>query len=666
MKKIIAALSICAIGAVTVCSMQDNVKAEEEEADFLPYQSLWNVNTGDMKALIVRVGFKDYPANESNPNYLAYDDKFLLSLFEGKEGGFGLPYNGLSEYLFNSSYGKLSMSVGSIIDIQLNNTLDSYYNEVYDYETYEEKGINFFLCPEFMEKLNEQIMLSDYDKDGDGYVDALYIWDMSGELGGIAAGRYNGYYVAVYLDASRKYEKDCLDLLIHETGHLLLGAYDYYLLGEGTIADEPRGYISDIGNIYLDGMYCDYDGWTKYQGGWLTADNVTTTSLKEGDEGTIFLTPYDSDIDFGKKLAVLYEKQSETSRDYIVVDYCGGLNNNQLDTDKRKEGFRFYKCEDNRVKDITYSYDEEGGMYTLFSDGDETEIEFPETGNKLKIYDIQTGDNPSFKYSFKKMDTINPPEIQEDPEVFKTIDYRVKVVDGKGNIITDDLEIYYEDITETGFVSTDSMGNNRCLVFIHDETTNSTDTLLRFESVPEGYKKLPDVKLHASAITDFLFEVTSDSENVRVSTDPTRNEIFITITLEEGTDNNNSLNEELTEPSEEQSETAINQINQQDESKSQEYSKDKTETKEQLESNTTKSPSSKPTTKQSETATPKSSGIVSKVSSISPKSQGVVATTNKTAPQTGDKSLTPLWITIAGTSAGVLATAVIAKRKKKI
>ena len=40
--------------------------------------------------------------------------------------------------------------------------------------------------------------------------------------------------------------------------------------------------------------------------------------------------------------------------------------------------------------------------------------------------------------------------------------------------------------------------------------------------------------------------------------------------------------------------------------------------------------------------------------------------TNKTSPQTGDKSLTPLWITIAGTSAGVLATAVIAKRKKKI
>lgn len=44
----------------------------------------------------------------------------------------------------------------------------------------------------------------------------------------------------------------------------------------------------------------------------------------------------------------------------------------------------------------------------------------------------------------------------------------------------------------------------------------------------------------------------------------------------------------------------------------------------------------------------------------------VVTPAAKMAPQTGDRSNIPLWLTIAGASAGVAATAIIAKRKKKI
>ena len=83
MKKIIAALSICAIGALTTLSLIDNVKAEEIEGIFIPdsSQDFLDVNRGLINALIVRVGFKDYPVNETNPNYLAYSDDFLLSLY---------------------------------------------------------------------------------------------------------------------------------------------------------------------------------------------------------------------------------------------------------------------------------------------------------------------------------------------------------------------------------------------------------------------------------------------------------------------------------------------------------------------------------------------------------------------------------------------------------
>ena len=75
--------------------------------------------------------------------------------------------------------------------------------------------------------------------------------------------------------------------------------------------------------------------------------------------------------------------------------------------------------------------------------------------------------------------------------------------------------------------------------------------------------------------------------------------------------------------------------------------------------------------KQSESITPKSYGILSMVSTaksqINNKSTNyVVAKANKPSPKTGDKFHSLMWLTIAGASAGVAATAIIAKRKKKI
>ena len=542
MKKIIAALSICAIGALTTLSLIDNVKAEEIEGIFIPdsSQDFLDVNRGLINALIVRVGFKDYPVNETNPNYLAYSDDFLLSLYEGKDDGFGLPYNGLSDFLYTSSYGKLTMKVGEIIDIQLENTLDSYYNNY----SGELKSINFYSCQEFIEKLNEQITISDYDANNDGRIDALYIWDISGKSNTVYSGERNGVYddvkdkfnayVAFFINEyHRKYEEYCLRLLIHETGHLLLSATDYYLLENAPPVYEES---ADIGSIYLGDNPCDYDGWTKYSGGWLTADNVSSITFQGDSTGVITLTPYDSDNADGKKLAILHD--APDSLKYIVVDYCGGKNNNGLDTNLRKEGFRFYKCaEVNVTEDIVYGHDNEGRLYQLFNDDDELEIEYPESGNRLKIYDIQTGDNPSFKYEYT----------------------------------------------------------------IADKNDND----------------------------------------------------------------NNTSNEERTEPSDERIETSTNNIGQQGGYISLEDSKGETETKEQTKSDTTKDTSIEFDVKQPETVNHKSYGNVSKLSSITPQAQGVVTATNKNTPQTGDKNNTPLWITIAGASAGVLTTAVIARKRKR-
>lgn len=554
-------------------------------------------------------------------------------------------------------------------------------------------SLKFTESKEFMEKLSKQINLSDYDSNGDGNIDALYVWDMSdgnhANADAWKATQYNevnsklGGYIALFLtEFERKYEEYCLYVLIHETGHLLLGATDYYLLGDGTIADTRVYDKADIGNVHLGESYCDYDGWSKYYGGWLTPDNVLTTTFGGDEEGMISLTPYDSDSDEGNKIAFLYDSLNYEKKSFILVDYCGGLNNNRLDNDLRKKGFRFYKgigysLIPPKILDIAYSYNEDGGVYQLFSDGDEAEIEFPETGNKLKIYDIQTGNNPSFKYSFDDISDIGANS--------KMVHYSIKIVDENGfQFESEDFSDPIEFVIENHPNSDDFYSSSNAEVikadFNHSDINYNSDAIKEFVTnvkltkVPEGYKTPSDIPLNFNngmltageidgcniVIDDSLepiYKITIMLEQEHISEDEKENN---TVTDDTGELNNNKDESANTE----ESSTTDEQAKPTEATKAQEDS-----TKE--ESDTIKSTSSKPTTKQPETATPKSSGTVSKVSRVTPKpnttqTQGIVAATNKAAPQTGDNSNTPLWITIAGASAGVLMTAVIAKRKKRI
>ena len=683
MKKIIAALSICAIGALTACSIQDNVKGEEMEEVYIPEPLYIDaVTSGLIKALVVRIGFKDYPINNTNRNYNYYNDEYLKSLFEGKEGGFGTPYNGLSDYLNASSYGKLSISVGNIIDIQMDENIDNYVDD--------SGFINFFENDEFIKKLHKEIKVSDYDLNSDGCVDALYIWNLgseiSSEIGGYVWGIFGNGLLSdfAFMQTPEEYKANeafVLDTLIHETGHLLFGFPDYY-----TFEGYPAEGRADIGNIMGwagTGEMGDYDGWSKWKVKWLSKENVTNVRLSNGNTGIISLTPYDSDTAEGKKIALLNYGDG-----YIAVDYCAGINNNGFETTLRKTGFRFYYIEGNSVKSIYHNNDpslapegiyfvpeEELGAYQLLTDNDEIVDLLPENELKtLRIFDIKTGDKPEFSYSF-----IDNTIIETEPDVFKSFNYEVIIADSKGNIINEGKEISYYDVTETGFVTTNPMGNSRCLVLVHDEDTNSTDTLLRVESVPEGYKKPSDIILHAEGINNYLFEVTSDSENVLVSTNSTREGYYlITVILEEGS------NEDTTSPSENSTESSnestyseeqadVKDDNNQDMSNEDERSSEE-QTENTVEKNGKKSNNEELSNevKQPSAAAYKSSDIVSKINSVTPKSNTyqanrvVEAAKTKPAPQTSDRSNIIIWLTLVGASVGVSATAIIAKLKKKI
>ena len=551
MKKIIAALSICAVGAVTVCSMQDNVKAENLEDGVIPQpvRSEYALTTGDVNALVVRIGFKDYPADNTNPLYSFYNDEYLRSFYEGKAEGFKLPYNGLSDYLKTSSYGVMSINIGEIIDIQMDEPMDYYCDEY---------GVcNFYSNSEFIEKLYDKIDdISKYDRDGDNQADALYIWNLCNSTPEHnAAYTWHPDYVFMQIPSSeRENDEYILNVLIHETGHLLLNLYDYYLF------NYPQDGRIDIGNIMSWVMYGtagDYDGWSKYIAEWLTTENVIYKTLTDGNHGEISLSPYDSDTSEGKKIAILKYSDSK----YIAIDYCGGINNNDLDTELRKKGFRFYKVDAGHLMDVFHNNKpelapegdyvtpyEELGDYELFAEGDVIEDIFPlDDYLTLKVFDIKTGTEPSFKYSFSNAE-----------------------------------ESSYEDTVQS------------------DESAENP-----YSQTESSINKLP--------------EELSESDSKNVNND-----------LNDLSDNNKN-NPKI---------------------------------------NNTKEPSNKSDVKQPVTASPNSSGNVSKVSAVMPNANTpqtqVVTATNKTAPQTGYNSNMQLWITIVGVSAGVLATAVIAKRKKKI
>ena len=57
-----------------------NACAEEFQIDSFFYPRRWdnNVTKGHLEALVVRVGFKDFPVADDNPSYRKYSDDYTI------------------------------------------------------------------------------------------------------------------------------------------------------------------------------------------------------------------------------------------------------------------------------------------------------------------------------------------------------------------------------------------------------------------------------------------------------------------------------------------------------------------------------------------------------------------------------------------------------------
>ncbi|MDO4289417.1 MAG: M6 family metalloprotease domain-containing protein [Eubacterium sp.] len=280
--------------------------------------------TGEAKILLLRVDFPDYQFSQEDTEAALANNAF------GNNGN--VPYESLAAYYERSSSGRLHIS-GETASYTAENPRDTYTNNM------------DLLFAEALEALDDTLDYSQFDGNGDGLIDGVYIHFAGGDTGwGSSWWSNKRNYGGADLDLDGKGLSACVTLhenqvlasasqtLIHETGHVL-GLPDYYAYPADTGAD---------GGIKTTDMMSnnigDHNGFSKWLLGWLGEEEILKISGLQ-DTQRVQLAALSGD---SPKIAVISPEDKGIFSEYFVVQYDEfGLNNARLDTAIDK-GFRVY------------------------------------------------------------------------------------------------------------------------------------------------------------------------------------------------------------------------------------------------------------------------------------------------------------------------------------
>ncbi|HAE24650.1 MAG TPA: hypothetical protein DCG33_04855 [Prevotellaceae bacterium] len=258
---------------------------------------------GDRKALVILMQFQDKTLNKSKNDFLQLFNE------EGytEDGAMGSVY----DYYKWASYGQLNLT-SDIFGPYTANHFMSYYGG--------NTGVNgndrnpYELFAEAIENVSKEAVLSDYDADGDGYVDNIHIiYAGYGEEAGASANsiwahemtfhtitvqgmKIDRYSCAPELRGNRGNGISRIGPHCHEIGHAL-GAMDYYDTDYetgGNYSGTGQWDIMASGSWNNDGISpADFNPYVKvYNFGWteaktLTQDAKNTISVSS-EEGNIY------------------------------------------------------------------------------------------------------------------------------------------------------------------------------------------------------------------------------------------------------------------------------------------------------------------------------------------------------------------------------------------
>ena len=273
-------LSAMMLFASTV-SAQNRLKAEPAvETSILP--PFWQggmPSTGTVRIPVFLVDFPDYPHNPDLTPQRIYDKYFGNGIPETSEHP--ISYVSISRYFTNSSYGKLNIQ-GDVYGWYTS----SRNRSSIDYDRKEDRAL-------LQEVLNyhagQGVDFSQYDSDGDGFLDALYVnwtgpdsgfpWQQYSPIwgesritaGGKIVNKLSWSWVSSWSDSDNRNSGSLsLNPDVHETGHLL-GLPDLYHYSYGM---GPSGGVGMID--LMDGGYgADINCFFKFLLGWITPSIVS-------------------------------------------------------------------------------------------------------------------------------------------------------------------------------------------------------------------------------------------------------------------------------------------------------------------------------------------------------------------------------------------------------
>lgn len=277
-------------------------------------------STGKARVLALRVSF---PAGDGEAAMTFPEEdslEALQALIDGEGGAY--PYEDLSSYYERSSYGKLSIT-GKAYDYQAKYPRSHYETNVND------------LFYEALAALEDELDYADFDGNGDGVIDGVYIHAAGGNDGwgspwwsytrtDMSGLTFDGLGICRLVTlANASNDASASRTLIHETGHVL-GLPDYYSYRalEGGLSGRTGILTFDM---MMDNVG-DHNGFSKWLLGWLDDDDVTrvvatsdgVTATRGGD---VVASASASDVLKGVELtlAPFTSEQLEETGGIIVV-----------------------------------------------------------------------------------------------------------------------------------------------------------------------------------------------------------------------------------------------------------------------------------------------------------------------------------------------------------
>lgn len=333
---------------------------------------------GTAKVVAIYVDFADKKFEEGDTKEAL--DKIINTPANLSDSSY--PFESLHAFYERASYGKLDIS-GDVYIYHSPKTRDEYVDEN-------------TLFDDALDALDETVDFSQYDKNNDGKIDAVYIHFAGGDTGWnskwwskvvtfSSTKTYDGKYLfnRVFLHNPSN-TKDGAHTIVHETGHVL-GLLDLYAF------NSPEGRSGTLSWDLMDNNSGDINGYFKWLLGWIDESKITKVvanddGIKVTKNGKIIeeipadekgcsnaqldLASFDTNVldEYGGFIIVSNNEIEKYSNFYIIQyeTYSGNQTIEYLDPNTREKhaipnGFRIYRVQGRLTPDHTFLYQNTAG-----------------------------------------------------------------------------------------------------------------------------------------------------------------------------------------------------------------------------------------------------------------------------------------------------------------